>query len=81
MTFILLAIGLFGLFFLLLSLTGLMFPFFFFLIPLVFLFRKPTVRVYTRTFDMNSADPKASRKPEPGRIDTVIDADYTERPL
>lgn len=70
-----------GLFFLLLSLTGLMFPFFFFLIPLVFLFKKPTVRVYTRTFDLNDLQQPEPRSAKHPQIDTVIDADYTERPL
>lgn len=70
-----------GLFFLLLSLTGLMFPFFFFLIPLVFLFKKPTVRVYTRTFDLNDLQQPEPRSVKHPQIDTVIDADYTERPL
>lgn len=61
---------------------GMLFPLFMFL-PLVFMFKRPTVRVYRRGFgDDFNADPFQPDRPElSGRTEDsdIIDVEFTEK--
>ncbi len=69
----------------LLPFLSFMFPVLILAVPLLFMFQRPTVKVYTRTFsanDLNSAGSSKSSKSqyqEKKSLPNVIDVDYTER--
>lgn len=76
-------IGLFLLILLaLMPFIGLLFPLFMF-IPLVFMFRKPTVRVYTRSFgdDPFTGQNRNTRRelPRQGEDSDIVDVEFTEK--
>lgn len=71
-----------GLFLLFFPLIGFFFPFLMIFMPLFFMFSRPSVKVYTRTFtnDDLSAN-KSSAFNSKQSLPNVIDADYTERDI
>lgn len=74
-----------GFFFLFFPLLGLFFPFLFILLPLFFMFSRPSIKVYTRTFTPNdfNSNRSTSRSTEESTksLPNVIDVDYTERDI
>lgn len=79
---LLMLVGLFLLFF---PLLGFFFPFLFILMPIFFMFSRPSVKVYTRTFtpdDFNSnRSSTSSNMNSKQSLPNVIDVDYTERDI
>ncbi len=77
-----------GLFFLFFPLLGFFFPFLMLLMllmPVFFMFSRPSVKVYTRTFtpnDLNSNRSSTSSNMNSRQsLPNVIDVDYTERDI
>lgn len=74
-----------GLFFLFFPLLGFFFPFLLLLMPVFFMFSRPSVKVYTRTFtpnDLNSNRSSTSSNMNSRQsLPNVIDVDYTERDI
>lgn len=66
-----------GLFFLFLSMTSFLFPLFFLLIPLVFLFARPSVKVFTRKSTTLPGTTSLNQMRQ-ARAGNVIDAEFTE---